>query len=66
MRMQNLNCKMEIEILKFKISRHESKITEKHSKIYSQGKSENSQRSFRFESARKVDQRALSKIFKTK
>ena len=37
-----------------------------HQEVYSEGKSENSQGSFRFERTRKVDKRTLSKIFETK
>ncbi len=64
--MQISNCKMQIEIIKFRNFYYEREIVKIDSKIYSKRKGENSQRSFRFERARKVDKGTLSKIFKTK
>jgi len=54
---------MQIEFLKTIIFYHGCKIAKIDSKVHSKGESEDSQRSFRFKRARKVDQRALSKIF---
>jgi hypothetical protein len=62
--MQISNWKMQIEILKFRNSYYGCEIAKKRPKIYSERKGENSQRNFRFERARKVDSRTLSKIFK--
>jgi len=45
---------------------YEGFFTKISKKVYSQRKGEDSQRSFRFERARKVDKGTLSKIFKTK
>jgi hypothetical protein len=64
--MQISNCKMQIEILKFKNSYYGCEIAKKHSQIHSKRKSEDSQRSFGFERARKVDSRVISEIFETK
>jgi hypothetical protein len=64
--MQISNCKMQIEILKFKNSYYGCEIAKKHSQIHSQREGEDSQGGFRFERARKVDSRAISKIFETK
>ena len=66
MKIQNLNCKIQTEILKFGNSYYDREIAKIDSEIYSQRKGENSQGSFGFERARKVDKRTLSKIFKTK
>jgi len=64
--MQISNCKMQIEILKFRNFYYGLEIAKIDSKIHSKRKGENSQRSFGFERARKVDKGTLSKIFKTK
>jgi hypothetical protein len=65
-KMKNLNCKMQNEILKFENFDYEDEVAKKHSKIHSQREGENSQRGFGFKRAGKVDSRTLSKIFKTK
>jgi hypothetical protein len=54
---------MQIEILKFKNSYHGCEVAKIDSKIYSERKSENSQRNFGFERAGKVDPRVIPKIF---
>jgi hypothetical protein len=63
--MQILNCKMQIEILKFGNSYYGCEIAKKYSQIHSQRESEDSQGSFGFERARKIDSRVISKIFET-
>jgi hypothetical protein len=63
--MQISNCKMQIEILKFRNSYHGCEIAKIHQEMYSKRESEDSQRSFGFERAKKVNSGALSKIFET-
>ncbi len=54
--MQNSNCKMQNEILKFKIFRYEKETSEKPKKIYSSRKGSDSPGSFGFEKARRINQ----------
>jgi len=64
--MQISNCKMQIEILKFRNSYYGCEIAKKRPKIYSERKGENSQGSFGFKRTGKVDSRVISEIFETK
>jgi hypothetical protein len=63
--MQISNCKMQNFVLKFGNSHHGCEIAKIHQEIYSKRESENSQGSFGFKRARKVNSGALSKIFET-
>jgi len=51
--------KMQNEILKFKIFRHEKETTEKFEEIYSQREGPDSPRSFGFERAGKINSRSI-------
>jgi len=51
--------KMQNEILKFKIFRHEKETTEKFEEIYSQREGPDSPRSFGFERAGKINSRII-------
>jgi len=53
------HCKMQNEILKFKIFRHEKETTEKFEEIYSQREGPDSPRSFGFERAGKINSRII-------
>jgi len=55
----SLPCKMQNEILKFKIFRHEKETTEKFEEIYSQREGPDSPRSFGFERAGKINSRII-------
>jgi len=64
--MQISNCKMQNFVLRLGNSHHGGETAKIDQKIYSKRESENSQRSFGFERARKVDSRVISEIFETK
>ena len=57
------NCKMQNEILKFKIFRYEKETAEKFTEIYSQREGEDSSGGFGLERTKETDSGILSKNF---
>jgi len=53
--MQNANCKMQNENVKFKIFGYEKEITEKSKKVYQEGKGSDSPGGFELERTREIN-----------